>query len=334
MVRAGMAIGHFDLFESVQHETTMTHTMMPYDIIEDENGLWEDPCRPSGDVSQPLSGDDLMKRAHARAMIQKSLKKLQDRHHLKGGVPRPGPYADPVSTDVPTPQGGGSKWGSGGGQASQYQRGWYKRRTSSFSEPPVPPGTGSAEATSKSLYDPRHYSAPLLWLVDEIENTPYGRHNFGARSLSIAPMQNFFRGVDAKRPPKEKSLPAALSAPIEGEPNPARSTCEIDWADVAGIFQQVTLPGSSPGKREADEASKAPDRDPKSIIAPFCRKIKIDELPGPDEEEESSEDENLNDDEILSRHQVVLDRMKQRLNTFFETRKKAQQRRKTNKIRT
>jgi hypothetical protein len=98
MVRAGEAIGHGELFEVVQNEEVNASTMIPYDVFTDESGAWEDPYRPIEGYTQNLSGDDLMRRAHARAMIQKSLKKLQDRHNIRGGTPNPGPYTDPPSS--------------------------------------------------------------------------------------------------------------------------------------------------------------------------------------------------------------------------------------------
>ena len=121
IVRAGEALGHGSLFEAVQNESCGVSTMIPYDVFTDESGAWEDPCRPRIGYTEGLTGDEVVRRAHARAMIQKSLKKLQDRQSVKGGTQIPGPYVDS----------GNSSTNSGSTKTSSASRGGSHRRRSS-----------------------------------------------------------------------------------------------------------------------------------------------------------------------------------------------------------
>jgi hypothetical protein len=324
IVRAGEAIGHGELFEVVQNEEVNVSTMIPYDVFTDESGAWEDPCRPIEGFTSNLTGDDLMRRAHARAMIQKSLKKLQDRHNIKGGAPTPGAYIDPPSSGSGANSDSNKSVSSS--TASTTPRGWLKRR-SSFSEPPVQAGTGSAAATSWSLYDPRHYSAPLVWKAKDSENSPYGRHNKNTRARSLS-MTQFKSGKGGRGKAAERSMSVASYEQATDKVNTGsmlQSTREIAWSDVAGIFQNVTLPGMSLAQKEKEAPETATPRD-KTIFAPFVRKI---ELSDDTSSSESDEEEDLRDDEILLRHQIVLDRMKSHLSEFLEVRKNSQDRRKS-----
>ena len=54
-------------------------------------------------------------------------------------------------------------------------------------------------------------------------------------------------------------------------------------------------------------------------------------LPRQLSEEESDEEEDLSDESVLARHQIVLDRMKEKLSAILEARKKQQDRKKTKK---
>ena len=76
VVRAGEALGHEDICDVAQDEAAKASTLMPYDFFDDELGAWEDPCRPSGGFIAGLTGDELVHRAHARAMLQKSMRRL------------------------------------------------------------------------------------------------------------------------------------------------------------------------------------------------------------------------------------------------------------------
>lgn len=325
LVRAGEALGHGELFEVVQNEEVNASTMIPYDVFTDETGAWEDPCRPLNGFTANLTGDDLMRQAHARAMIQKSLKKLQDRHNIKGGTQISGAYTDPPTSD-PTKAPSGSS-GTSTPKAS------LKRR-SSFSEPQVQSGTGSAAATSWALYDPKHYSVPLSWNPEAVENTPYGKHNSGNRPRSLSLAQYTLKLPSRGRGKHVRSASVASSEQAqEEETEPAdggsmkRSTREIPWADVAGIFQNVALPGTP---KQVDVSIAARGR---TIFAPFVRKVAFDEVQGKSDDE-SDEGEDLREESVLERHQIVLDRMKEHLSTFLEARQKTQEKRKNRSSKT
>ena len=333
IVRAGEALGHGPLFEVVQNEKCGVSTMIPYDVFTDEAGAWEDPCRPQMGFTEGLTGDELMRRAHARAMIQKSLKKLQDRQNVKGGTQILGAYVDAVSS---TSSSTGSKATSG------TSLGGSKRRRSSFSEPSIQPGSGSAIATSWALYDPKHQSPPLEWDANAMDNAPYGRYNEGTRprSLSLAQgaavLRNSGKGtrrrrslssgpkpsvVQKEKPVIDKSSNKGGDKQNVGEPR--RSTQEIPWGDVAGIFQKVELPDAIKEQKEKEAKTSMKER---TIFAPVVRRL--DSIPIVNEDE-SDEEEDLSDETILARHRVVLDRMKERLSFVLESKKKSQDRRKS-----
>ena len=329
MVRAGEALGHGKLFEFVQNEEVLASTMIPYDIFTDEAGGWEDPCQVGDVFSSGLTGDDLMRKAHARAMIQKSLRKLQDRHNIRGGAVNYGPYPDPSDKDA-------SKGAQGSASTtSAYSRPSLKRRYSSISEPPVQPGTGSARATSWALYDPRHASDPMVWHSRHLANKPYGRHRRGQRSRSLSLSLSARSGEprNIKRVKRSMSIPGPSDAAAVPESAPdvrlPKSTLEIDWGDVAGIFTKVEV---SRQRRSASKRSSISHHHSAPVVldasgnifAPFCRKVQ-GEL---NTESDDSEEEDLRDETVLANHQVVLDEMKVKINTFLEARKKQQERRK------
>ncbi len=331
MVRAGQALGHGELFEAVQNEKVNVSTMIPYDVFTDESGAWEDPCRPAIGYTSGLTGNDLVKRAHARAMIQKSLKKLQDRHNVKGGTQQLGPYVEPTSFADPD----GSKSGALG-----TPRGTVQKRRSSFSEPPIQPGSGSAAATSWTLYDPKYKSPPLEWNSDDMDNSPYGRHNKNTRPRSLSQGQGaaFLRQAGKDKGLRRQSSgrlvtnqydqPLLNAATEEDEENDTqsglrRSTREIAWKSVAAIFQRVQLQGSLKDQCEQETTLTSKER---MIFAPYVRKL--GSLPIANQVE-SDNDEDLSDETVLYRHQLDLDRMKAKLSAVLETRKRGQDRRKS-----
>jgi hypothetical protein len=325
MVRAGEAVGHGELFEVVQNEDVKVSTMIPYDVFTDESGSWEDPCRPPGHFTAGLTGDDLMRRAHARAMIQKSLKKLQDRHNIKGGAPNPGPYTDPPNLGSNT-NSDGYKSLSGSG-ASSTPRGWLKRRPS-FSEPKIQPGSGSAAATSISLYEPKHFSIPLEWKSDDPENLPYGSFSSAQTGDETGRRRSSSQGqVAGGKGPRGKKFVRSISVgsfderkevPKDGL---SRSTHEIVWTEVANVFESQNV--QLPVKKKKEEQPATP-RD-RTIFAPFVRRT---ESPLGDSDSESDTEEDLSDKTVLSRHQEVLDEMKEKLSVFFEVRKHTAERKK------
>ena len=332
MVRAGDGLGHDNLGEIVLDEESKISSMLPYDIYKDEQGDWEDPCRPEESFTPNLAGDVLTKTAHARAMIQKSLRRLQDRNNIKGGTPHAGAYADiaaAVSHPLSTGSAGSvssikSTTGSGGG--TPRDRSWAKRKTPSFSDGPCPPGTGSAPATNWSVYDPKHFSAPLTWNSNDSGNLPYGRHH--SKRPRAMSMSQYGRNSSEQGPNKKQKRSMSFSAktisPGDLENSSSlliRSTHEIDWRDVAGYFNRVKLPGSlSPHTNIAPVTNSF-----KTIVSPYCRKLEGSPEPS---EDESDEEEDLSDKAILARHQVVLDGMKEKLTAFMEARKKIVERRK------
>jgi hypothetical protein len=326
MVRAGEALGHGKLFETVQDEDVMASSMIPYDIFTDESGLWEDPGKPEEHFTHGLSGDDLVRRAHAQAMIRKSLRKLQDRHSIRGGTPTYGPYVD-ASTAQSSASAGASEH-SKTQQASTAPRSGFKRRAYSISEPPVPPGTGSAHAKSSTVYNPSHVSAPLNWDADDLENSIYGRYARGdrGRASSMSLSRGDPRGGKKTKRSMSMSVESTVSAGLDstdGDTTNLRSTREIEWADVAGIFQNVELPRKS-------QVSKTPSHEKpaaKTIIAPFCRRVDNE----PVAEDESDTEEDLSEETVLTNHQTVLDDMKAKLSAYLETRKEQQDERRKQK---
>jgi hypothetical protein len=84
----------------------------------------------------------------------------------------------------------------------------------------------------------------------------------------------------------------------------------------------VKLPGISQAQKEKEDHSTPRD---KTIFAPFVRRAELSD----DADSESDEEEDLQDEIVLGRHQVVLDRMKSTLSSILEARKKTQERRKS-----
>ena len=93
--------------------------------------------------------------------------------------------------------------------------------------------------------------------------------------------------------------------------------------DVADSFARVKLPGSGNSAVSPRVAAPAPSL--KTIISPFCREIQESPVPSDDE---SDTEEDLTDEAVLGRHQIVLDEMKEKLTAFMEQRKKIVERRK------
>ena len=118
---------------------------------------------------------------------------------------------------------------------------------------------------------------------------------------------------------------AAKANPGEGEKLP-KSTLEINWGDVAGIFQRVELPRKSASGRgqSAKDSSGEASGGTGTIFAPFCQKVEAED----ESEDEESDEEDLSDAAVLASHQVVLDAMKVKITAFLEARKKQQERRK------
>ena len=308
MIRAGEALGHDNLLEVVQDESVYVSSMLPYDICADEFGEWEDPCRPETGYAKNTSTMELKRRAHARAMIQKSLKKLQDRNNIRGGVVGQGPLSDQQDDEASV---------SSKNPSAPTPRGGYKRKWTSFSEPPPPPGTGSAAASSWAAYEPQHFSAPLDWDAEALENLPYGRHDTHERPRSLSLSFGARSGKKAKRSISMSGIRPLTSNRGKGLP---RGTCEIPWVEVAGIFQRLELPKKSPPKTSShhDHHESIPVPAGSVIVAPFCRRIDR-ELSDTDD---SDTEENLSEEHVLVQHAAVLDDMKKKLSAYMEARQR------------
>ena len=335
MVRAGEALGHGELFELVQDEKTLTSTLIPYDIFSDENGAWEDPCRLPNGFTPNLTGEDLMKRAHARAMIQKSLRKMQDRNNIRGGTTNAGPYAEP--TPSPSPSGSSASAINGRCLQRTPSVSLKKRSSFTFSGDATHPGSGFAPAKSMAQYNPYHTSTPLIWDSYVVENSPYGKHVTGPRPRAFSLTKAMSSRGDRSETSRKGSSRAAVSIDLPAfskgysNPNePQRSTDEVEWVDVAEIFETVNLDGVSSLKR-SKKMGHAPHnyQASKKIIAPFCRKLEIS-FPVA-EVEESDIIEDLSDEHILCRHRDILEVMKAKLDKAMENRPLTAQQRARNR---
>ena len=71
MARSGDVLGFEELCEAVQDEECGVSTQLPYDILSDESGAWEDPCRLNRGYTAGLTNEQLTRRAHARGQIHR-----------------------------------------------------------------------------------------------------------------------------------------------------------------------------------------------------------------------------------------------------------------------
>ncbi|KAL9183858.1 hypothetical protein ACHAXT_004714 [Thalassiosira profunda] len=287
IVRAGVALGHETVCEMGQEEESKASTMLPYDFFHDDVGVWEEPCRPPAGFHSSVGGDILKKQAHARSVFQKSLKTLQNRHRLKGGVAEGGPYYPSSSSK--------NKKASSPSTASSVPplvrtpSGSLKRRGSS----------GALAETD--MFDPDFVVAPMVWNPDDVANTPYGLHDI------------------VSRPSKKMKLSDDQASPAI----PYRSSDEIEWEEVANLFVHGGSTGNIDISYDFDGASNLGK---KKIIAPFVREIDWPNLELAEEEDESdSDEEDISDEAILERHQEVLREMKIKLDAVLEARKQNQQ---------
>lgn len=326
VVRAGEALGHENLFEAVQDIESNTSSLMPYDILTAEGELWEEPCKPERSFTAGMTGEDMMRRAHARASLQKSLRKLQERNQIRGGIHNHGPFAEHL---------GRSPSAVASAQPAASPRVGHKRKAA-FGEILPSGGTGSARAKTWSVYEPVHFSAPLDWQPDHSENMPYGLHRVGERvrslSLSLSARSGEPRNIKKAKRSSSFSGAAVLVETVKPEDGLPKSTQEINWGDIAGIFQSVELPKKAPPAKAGDKGqhgesvkSSGEVGTSKTIYAPYCGVIDLDTLQ--DDETLSEVEDDLNDETILARHQVVLDAMKARHAAFLDARRKYQEER-------
>ena len=286
MIRAGNALGYDELGEIVQDEETTSFSMLPFDILSDSIEAWEDPCRPLCGYSSNLDSDELSKKAHAKAMIQRSLKKLQDRHNIQGGTQTAGPYSD-----VPDEQSAYEVAASPPPRPSP--RSGVKRKLSSMSLGGESSIRGLDAAVS-SVFNPGHFSAPFLWDKNSIGCSPYGRHD---QNLIFPSPLNV---MDTKR-----------------EVNILQSSEAIDWKSIAAMFEDVVHVEKPSSKVQDDHHNVAVPLG-SNIIAPFCRKC--DGAMASSDVDSDDEDENLDDDQILAAHTGVLDSIKEKFDTMMRIR--------------
>ena len=330
MVRAGEALGYDDLGEIVQDERTKTSTLLPFDILSDISGAWEDPCRPIGGFIPGLDSDEIFKRAHARAMIQKSLKKLQDRHLIKGGTSIAGPYAEVQPSDqgkltIKTANGISS---TSPPKSSPRSASGTKRKMSISS---------SYDVIGSSLFNPNHYSSPFVWDVDDMEYKPYGRTSYyeeKAFTPNKRPRLSSSSQIGAQIDQQDVDLKESWANNTENS-NIIRSTHEIEWSNVAEMFRPVLISEKSSSRINDHHSVAVPIGS--TIIAPYCRKFTISDFSAgddlctisDDEEEEDMEsdsEEDLNDEKILAAHQKVLDHIREKFDAMMLVRQQIQER--------
>lgn len=312
MIRAGAALGYDDLGEIVQDESTKSSSQMPFDILSDATGAWEDPCRSLGGYGTELDSDELLKRAHARAMIQRSLKRLQDRHGIKGGTASAGSYSDSYDPTL---------HGSSTSPAHRPSpRGGIKRKTS-FSGGDNLKSMSSSATTA--LFNPSHFSTPYIWDGDDLDNMPYGRHDGISirrlrspsgvgRHLSEGGEQSFTKQFLSEDGVELVRIPAV------------QSTRAIDWTEVAQHFEDVKpmeKPSSSSRANDHNDHNVAVPLG-STIYAPFCREIDPENLPSDDDSEGC--EENMDEKYILDEHQKVLNTIKEKFDTMMRIRQEYQ----------
>ena len=325
MVRAGDALDHDSLAEILVDDKLKISTLLPFDILKDAAGAWEDPSRPEQGYTPNLTGDVLTKMAHSRAMIQKSMRRLQDRHNIKAGTPTSGAYTDQLGGQSSVSSAGAvSNTGSKTASSTGTPKSWSRRKGGgggTWSEGPISSGTGSANASSWSLYDPKHFSAPVNWKLDTAEYSPYGRHRSDKKRPLPLP-NTTGQTFNAK---KHKSTPSLSvdTSPV-ATASFARGTNEIDWNTVADSFHGVNLKRNTLAHAKSTHPANASYKS--NIISPFCRQLTSSPV-GSDDESDTEED--LSDEAVLARHQVVLDEMKEKLTAFMESRKRQQERKKS-----
>lgn len=298
IIRAGEALGHEDVCEIAQDETCRASTMLPYDFFHDHTGLWEEPCRPQLGVHPDSTGKELKRRAHAKSVIQKSMKKLQDCLGLQGGIKDGGPYFSSSST------GAASSSPSGTPTAKEavlirMNSSSFKRKGSQTWDTTVMPGIGIT-GVPDSIFNPdHHYIEPMTWDNGSTSNTPYGRHEVGLRpsiySVGGSLSENKWKQL--------KQFPEALQN---------RSTHEIKWEDVASMF----LHGGSTRKIVLDLGGESGSKK-KTIVAPFVRSFDIKSLDVDGDEDDYSE-EDISDETVLKRHQEILDNMSKKITALTE----------------
>eukprot|EP00578_Thalassiosira_sp_NH16_P017862 CAMPEP_0181128302 /NCGR_PEP_ID=MMETSP1071-20121207/28680_1 /TAXON_ID=35127 /ORGANISM="Thalassiosira sp., Strain NH16" /LENGTH=1655 /DNA_ID=CAMNT_0023214141 /DNA_START=106 /DNA_END=5073 /DNA_ORIENTATION=+ len=305
IVRAGVALGHEHICEIGQDEGCRASTMLPYDFFHDNFGVWEEPCRPTTGYHPDVGGNELTKQAHARSLIQKSMKRLQNSLGLKGGISDGGPYFPVPSANTsapPTPTVGLPLVRTPSG--SLKRRGSYDALGA--------PGAGPQETT----FNPDHYVTPMLWNSNDVGNSPYGQHQLEDKSIGSMTSEKKKRETDHINDGDQGDQTASFAEQY-------RSTQELEWEDVANMF----FHGGSTRNIDINyDFGSNHHLGRKKIIAPFVKEFDCSTLiPKSETENESLSDEDISDDAVFRRHQDSLDEMKLKLDAALESRKQPSQ---------
>ena len=300
IIRAGEALTHEDVCEIVQDTDVRASTMLPFDYFQDNAGVWEEPCRPERGYHSGLCGVEMKKEAHARSLLRKSMKRLQDQLGLKGGILDGGPYY-PVATTVTsaptTPTGPGSLMRSFSGS--------MKQKGSSEHAPP------------DAAFNPGHFVPPMNWNIHDVSNLPYGNYSLeSVQYSSVGDVLSYDKEQEYSPPNDDSSITLAQQY---------RSTHEVKWKDVADVF----LHGGNSRQIDINSVLSADEHTgKKKIYAPFVHPFDISSLKTTVQDhndDDSDEEEDISDETILKNHQEVLDEMKLKLDAALEKRRQQSQ---------
>mmetsp|Transcript_1720 Transcript_1720/g.2909 ORF Transcript_1720/g.2909 Transcript_1720/m.2909 type:complete len:466 (+) Transcript_1720:1450-2847(+) len=302
IVRAGVALGHENVCEIGQNEECRASTLLPYDFFHDNVGVWEEPCRPTTGYHAGVGGDQLKRQAHARSVIQKSMKMLQNRFSLKGGISDGGPYFPlaPTNASAPSPL-------TSIPPLVRTSSGSLKRRA------PHDATGVSGTGPSDTVFNPDHSVLPMIWKPNSIANFPYGEHELEAPTGMSENKRRKISQLNSGTP-EDQAASLALRH---------RSTEELEWEDVANMF----FHGGSTRNIDINyDFGTNAHLGKTKIFAPFVRALDPSSLEAEREvESEPSSDEDISDEAVYQRHQDVLDEMKLKLDSAFETRKQHSQ---------
>jgi hypothetical protein len=300
IIRAGEALTHEDVCEIVQDTDVRASTMLPFDYFQDNAGVWEEPCRPERGYHSGLCGVEMKKEAHARSLLRKSMKRLQDQLGLKGGILDGGPYY-PVATTVTsaptTPTGPGSLMRSFSGS--------MKQKGSSEHAPP------------DAAFNPGHFVPPMNWNIHDVSNLPYGNYSLeSVQYSSVGDVLSYDKKQEYSPPNDNSSITLAQQY---------RSTHEVKWKDVADVF----LHGGNSRQIDINSVLSADEHTgKKKIYAPFVHPFDVSSLKTTVQDhndDDSDEEEDISDETILKNHQEVLDEMKLKLDAALEKRRQQSQ---------
>ena len=307
IVRAGEALTHEDVCEIVQDTDVRASTMLPFDYFQDNAGVWEEPCRPEQGYHAGLGGIEMKKEAHARSLIRKSMKRLQDQLGLKGGILDGGPYY-PVATIIPS-----TPTTPTVPSLMRSFSGSMKKKNSSDYAPP------------DAAFNPGHFVPPMNWNINNVSNLPYGQYSL--ESMQFSSVGDVL--TDDKRKEEYQFNEEDSSISLAQK---FRSTHEVKWEDVANMFlhggnsRQIDINSvlsAEQGPLGADDLTGK-----KKIYAPFVEPFDVSSLEAMvQNREDSDEEEDISDETIVKAHQEVLDEMKLKLDAALEKRRQQSQQR-------